>query len=74
MVTWEGDADNDAFGTNELGKKADYDTSSGNSFWVRQYLEWCESAGDDWPQGRRHSNLVIEPCVHAVTIAPVHTA
>lgn len=47
MVTWEGDADNEAFGTNEFGEEADYDTTSGNSFWVRQYLEWCESAGGD---------------------------
>jgi hypothetical protein len=51
MVTWDGDADNDAFGTNELREKADYDTSSGESFWVQQYLEWCESKGGEWPRG-----------------------
>ena len=25
-------------------QKAEYDTSSGDSCWVRQYLEWCDLA------------------------------
>jgi len=41
-------------------QKPEYDTSSGDSCWVRQYLEWNDPAGVDMA-GERIGSKLIKP-------------
>ncbi len=41
MLIWQ-DADDKAAVADRVRRKPAYDTSSGDSCWVRQYLEWCD--------------------------------
>ncbi len=36
------DADENAAVAGRVRQEPEYDTSSGDSCWVRQYLEWCD--------------------------------
>jgi len=38
---WQ-DADSNAANVRRAAHHAEYDTCSGDSCWVRQYLEWCD--------------------------------
>ena len=43
MFNWQ-DADDKTAAADRIKPKAEFDTSSGDSCWVRQYLDWCDSA------------------------------
>lgn len=66
MLVWP-DADNfDGIHSCTAAASVSYDTSSGDSCWVRQYLEWCEAAATVWPEDvcRLHSRTMGG--VHAI--------
>ena len=39
-IWWDGD--DEPAGAETVRQTGEYDTSSGDSCWVRQYLEWCD--------------------------------
>ena len=43
MLIWQ-DVDGKAAVADRIRQTPGYDTSSGDSRWVRQYLEWCDPA------------------------------
>lgn len=43
MLIWQ-DADDKSTVADRVRLESDYDTSSGDSCWVRQYLKSCETA------------------------------
>jgi len=47
MVNCGDDAGDDGVGASKAWRKMEYDTSSGDSCWVRQYLEWYHPVGAD---------------------------
>lgn len=59
MLIWQ-DADPEEMDAPAGAPHDRYDTSSGDSCWVRQYLEWCEAVGAVWPEDllRLHSGTV----------------
>lgn len=71
MVTWN---DDDAGAGCELGKRAGYEESLGNSYWVRQYLEWEESTDTLRSEDRRNVTAPRQRPAYAATAAYAQVA